>query len=141
MKYQVVNGDLMTAPRGNVLVHCISADCALGAGIAKTIDAAYNMREKIYDYYPDDLIEVGSALLVEDVFNLVTKQNYWGKPTYATLEECLREMRSMMYEFHIQKIAMPKIGCGLDKLEWARVEELIKSIFSEDDVEITVYVL
>ncbi len=141
MKYQVVNGDLMTAPRGNVLVHCISEDCVFESGIARAIDSAYNMCEKIYDYYPDDLIEVGSALLVEDVLNLVTKSRYYDKPTYATLEKCLREMRTVLYEFHIQKIAMPKIGCGFDGLNWERVEEIIKDIFSGDNVEITVYVL
>jgi O-acetyl-ADP-ribose deacetylase (regulator of RNase III) len=34
----------------------------------------------------------------------------------------------------IKKISMPRIGCGLDGLEWDRVKELIKSHQSTIDV-------
>ena len=33
---------------------------------------------------------------------------------------------------------MPKIGCGLDKLEWSKVEDLIKRTFDDMDIEIVV---
>ena len=39
---------------------------------------------------------------------------------------------------NIKKIAMPVIGCGLDRLNWADVSEQIKSVFTDTDVEILV---
>lgn len=45
--------DLFTMPHGYYFAHCISSDFALGAGIAKTFDAEYNMRFKLFRQYPD----------------------------------------------------------------------------------------
>jgi len=39
---------------------------------------------------------------------------------------------------NIKKLAMPKIGCGLDCLLWDCVEEEIKNIFNMTDIEIVV---
>ena len=36
------------------------------------------------------------------------------------------------------KIAMPKIGSGLDRLNWQDVEQIIKDVFADTDVEILV---
>ena len=34
---------------------------------------------------------------------------------------------------------MPKAGCGLDRLEWHKVERLIKEICAQSNLTITVY--
>lgn len=147
MTYTIVTGDLFTAPRGTVLAHCISADFALGAGIAKTFDHVYNMKAKLNAYYPNYFFEAcdrefeGQALLVDDVFNLVTKPNVWNKPTYESLRQSLVDMREQMHTFLMTKLAMPRIGCGLDRLEWEQVEEIIKEVFEDTDIEITIYEL
>ena len=39
---------------------------------------------------------------------------------------------------NIHKIAMPIIGCGLDRLEWDKVSRTIKDVFQEEDIEILV---
>lgn len=33
---------------------------------------------------------------------------------------------------------MPKIGCGLDRLQWGKVREIIKEIFGDLDIEVRV---
>ena len=38
----------------------------------------------------------------------------------------------------ITKLAMPCIGCGLDKLKWEKVREIIKEIFEDMDIEILI---
>lgn len=43
-----------------------------------------------------------------------------------------------MQENNIEKIAMPKIGCGLDKLNWCDVSSAIKEIFADSSIEIVV---
>ena len=130
--------DLFTVPQGYYLAHCISADFALGAGIAKTFDEVYNMRFKLFREYDDYEYDGGDALLIDNVFNLVTKQKGYGKPNYESLREALETMKSIMEFNATTKLAMPKIGCGLDKLDWDNVYEIICEVFEDMDVEILI---
>ena len=129
--------DLFTVPQGYYLAHCISADFALGAGIAKQFVDVYNMRDKLKAAYSDDAM-VGEALLVDNVFNLVTKARAFQKPTYESLEEALIDMKLQIVELMITKLAIPMIGCGLDKLDWSKVRSIIEAIFEDVDIEILV---
>ena len=73
------------------------------------------------------------------VFYLVTKERYFHKPTMSSLESSLRTMRDLCLEHQIRHLAMPHIGCGLDKLNWDQVSKLIQQIFQDDQIEITIY--
>lgn len=130
--------DLFTMPQGYYLAHCISSDFALGAGIAKTFDSVYNMRFKLFRNYPDYKYVGGDALLIDNVFNLVTKPKYWHKPTYDSLREALEMMKEQMDFVGATKLAMPKIAAGLDRLEWQKVYDIICEVFEDTDVEIVV---
>lgn len=130
--------DLFTMPQGYYLAHCISSDFALGAGIAKTFDSVYNMRFKLFKNYPNYKYNGGDALLIANVFNLVTKDKYWHKPTYDSLREALEMMKEQMDFVGATKLAMPKIGCGLDKLSWNQVYDIICEVFEDTDIEIVI---
>ena len=130
--------DLFTVPQGYYLAHCISADFALGAGIAKTFDSVYNMRFKLFRKYPNYEYDGGDALLVDNVFNLVTKQKCWHKPTYNSLRESLEMMKEYIDFIGIDKLAMPRIASGLDKLEWPKVYEIICEVFEDVDIDIVI---
>jgi O-acetyl-ADP-ribose deacetylase (regulator of RNase III) len=47
-------------------------------------------------------------------------------------------MKFIATQSGITKIAMPIIGCGLDRLQWDRVSEIIKEVFKNTDIEILV---
>ena len=130
--------DLFTVPQGYYLAHCVSSDFELGAGIAKTFNSVYNMRYKLFRSYSEYEYIGGDALPVDNVFNLVTKERYWHKPTYETLRAALKSMKEWMEFMSITKVAMPRIGCGLDKLEWSVVYEIICEVFEDSDVEIVI---
>lgn len=130
--------DLFTMPQGYYLAHCISADFALGAGIAKTFDSVYNMRFKLFRNYPNYEYNGGDALLIDNVFNLVTKQKYWHKPTYDSVRNSLEMMREYMDFVGANKLAMPKIASGLDRLEWSKVYDIICEVFEDTNLEIVV---
>jgi O-acetyl-ADP-ribose deacetylase (regulator of RNase III) len=86
----------------------------------------------------------GCAYLNPDdryVFYLVTKERYFHKPTMSSLESSLRAMRDLCKQNEVHHLAMPRIGCGLDKLDWNQVSRLIQRIFEEDDIEITIYTI
>ena len=123
-----------------LFVHCISSDYMLGAGIAVQFQKKFNLKHHLKmvgdDKYP-------SCIFLNPVFNLVTKKKYWNKPTYESLEKSLIILRGMIEELNnggdgIKYLAMPKIGCGLDRLSWGRVREMIKEVFKDIDIEILV---
>ena len=138
MTITIEQKDLFTVPQGYYLAHCISADFALGAGIAKTFDTVYNMRFKLFREYDMYSYESGDALLIDNVFNLVTKPKCYHKPRYESIKEALEVMRDLMDELAVTKVAMPKIGCGLDRCEWPKVYDIICEVFNETDVEILI---
>lgn len=137
--------DLFTVPQGYYLAHCISGDYSLGAGIAAQFVDVYNMRYKLHRHYPifdgEKFANVGKALLVDNVFNLVTKARVFHKPTYDDFYETLMDMKEQCIEWDIDKLAIPKLGCGLDRLDWLLVKDIIEDVFEDMDIEILVCVL
>ena len=75
------------------------------------------------------------------VYNLVTKEKYSDSPTYNNLKLTLEKMRDHALEHNVKAINMPKIGCGLDKLNWDAVRTMVKNVFLETDIKISVYYL
>ena len=114
-------------------VHCISQDCKMGAGIAPLMKSTFNL----WGLY-SKVKECPSCVYYNGVFNLITKKNYYDKPTYDTLERALASMKNYILVFNIQKLIMPKIGCGLDRLQWPRVREMLENIFRDTNIDILV---
>lgn len=141
MKYEEKVMDLFSLPNDYWLAHCISADFSLGKGIAVEFNKHFDMkRQLIRSAARDNWTGKGYCLTVRDipVFNLVTKERYWMKPTYQTVSEALLDMLDWALAFGVKKIATPMIGCGLDKLKWEAVSSIIRATFEETDIEILV---
>lgn len=115
------------------IVHCISYDCKMGYGIAVPIKKKFKLNNlyKYVDKYP-------TCVFYNNVLNLITKEKYWHKPTYETMEKALEKMKDIIVEEKIKYIVMPKIGCGLDKLSWNKVYEIIEKVFDKVDINILV---
>lgn len=143
MKYSEEIRDLFSVDDDYYLAHCISADFAMGKGIAREFDERFDMRHQLRVKYPRymqlwRMSIPGDALMIGRVFNLVTKERYYQKPTYDPLRESLEVMKNLAIRKGIEKIAMPKIGCGLDRLRWDKVSEMIQDVFENTDIEILV---
>ncbi len=123
------------------LCHCISADFALGAGLAKAV-AKMGVKKALLDNYPREWRGRGYCLITQTngvvVGNLVTKERYFHKPFLESLRQALEDFRGQALEMELKKIAMPKIGCGLDMLRWEDVCEVIKEVFRDTDNDILV---
>lgn len=131
--------------------HCLSADCAMGTGIAVQF---VDWFKKEYDLNLRSLcscnrVNEGTCIETGKLFNLVTKEHYWDKPTYSSLERALKCMsKTYMQNYIINSmdgteaetttIVMPRIGCGLDQLEWKKVRNIIFRVFRYISVNIIV---
>lgn len=140
MTFREENLNLLSVPQGYAIAHCISADFALGAGVAKQIDDVFGMRAMLrtkWDFMDFNTDGPYCAPCL-NVYNLVTKEKYWHKPTLDSLREALLDMRATAREDGVKKIAMPRIGCGLDRLSWEDVKPMIQEVFADTDIEILV---
>ena len=138
MKYNEQKGDLFSLDSKYYLAHCISADFGMAAGIAVEFNKRFNMKNKLLKMWNGQTPDYPQALLVDNVFNLVTKAKYWNKPTYQTITDAIKDMAEICKQNNIKYLGMPVIGCGLDKLQWNKVREIIKESFKDLDIEIEV---
>lgn len=144
MKYEERIQDLFSVSEEYYLAHCISADFGTSASIAVQFDKRFNTRTLLrqnylgyLDFYRN-LDAPGDCILEGKVFNLITKERYFHKPTMESMENALIVMRDMCSEYNIKKIAMPTIGTGIDKLPWPEVVKTIHNVFANTDIEIIV---
>lgn len=142
MNLTIKQMDLFKSKR-KVLVHCISQDCAMGAGIAKTFDKKFpNMRNALLYELSENKIKYSVSIPYCEkdivVINMITKPRYFNKPTYSEFRKALIEVKYICLMNGYKEIGMPKIGCGLDKLSWKKVEKMIREIFDDTDIDILV---
>jgi len=116
--------------------HCISSDCKMGAGIAVPMREKFNL-SGLKDLDPI-FRDSPTCIFYNKVYNLITKEKYWHKPTYESIKMSLNNMKLHAEQNEIKHIVMPKIGSGLDRLSWPKVREIIKETFEDTNIEILV---
>lgn len=162
-----INANLFNS-KDPVYAHCVSLDYNMGAGIAVEFRKRYGQVGKLISQNVGiggcSFLEVGdvgdkkintmafaqatdaSSSNLENkkiIYYLVTKARYWNKPTYETLKRSLESMKEHLKTHpEIKSISIPKIGCGLDRLDWDEVKIMLESIFTDSTIEnINVYYL
>eukprot|EP00064_Thunnus_orientalis_P003271 superscaffoldBa00000259_g3280 len=136
-----VTGSLFSCPKDEALAHCISEDCRMGAGIAVMFKKTFRGVEELKE---QKKLMGQCAVLERDtrfVYYLITKKKASQKPTYESLRQSLEDMKSHCVKNTVTRISMPRIGCGLDRLRWDKVSEILEEVFSHTDISITVYSL
>ena len=136
-----IKGDLFQTLESSSLAHCVSRDLEMGKGIAVifkekfgNVDALKLQNKKVGECA---FLDVNGKY----VYYLITKEKYWNKPTYTNLKSSLLDMKQLAVQHKITKLSMPKIGAGLDKLDWDKVKQIITDVFTDTSIDITIYCL
>ena len=123
------------------LCHCVSQDFAMGVGIAVEFKKRFGRVEELVAQKP----AIGSgAFIVHEtplfhIFYLVTKGRYYQKPTYQTLRSSVVWLKKEAEAKGVTLLCMPRIGCGLDLLEWDKVRAILVEVFENSETNIRVY--
>ena len=157
MQLEIVKQDITTISSDFLICHCISADAAMGAGVALALVRRFpSMKSEVKECLKDIPLprRISQVVFFVDdtsnaiIANMITKTHYWDKsstmPQGAYLDNlriCLTLVKQIMLERNIKKLAMPKIGCGLDRCSWMEVESTILDVFGGTDIDIIVCVL
>ncbi|XP_007560847.1 O-acetyl-ADP-ribose deacetylase 1-like [Poecilia latipinna] len=139
LKY--ATGDLFSCPRDESLAHCISEDIRMGAGIAVTFRKRFG---EVLTLKEQKKVPGQCAVLTHDrrfIYYLITKKKASQKPTYDSLRRSLEDMKTHCLQNGVKRISIPRIGCGLDRLQWSKVSQILEQVFKETDITITVYSL
>lgn len=132
------------------LAHCISADFGMAGGIVLEFNRRWDMKNRLIQRYDNQVVNFkkhNGLLFPEDVhhngvntvvYNMVTKALVSHLPTYTSLKNCLVLVRDHMVANGYYRLAIPKIGCGIDRLDWELVSSHIKAVFKDTDIEILV---
>lgn len=136
----IIYGDLFNANDSISLAHCVSRDFVMSKGIAST----FKLKFGNVDYLKSQNQGIGSVAILplgsRFIYYLITKEYYWNKPTYFTLQSSLWAMKEHCIQNKVKQLGMPMIGCGLDRLHWDRVKNIIEEVFQNTNINIIVYV-
>jgi hypothetical protein len=134
-------GDLFQSK--DSLGHCVSRCLTMGQGIAVGFKTRFgqvdNLRKQVSDKKVPTFAILKDATLDRYIYYLVTKEKYWQKPSLQTMRGSLVCVRDHMIEHKVSSLSIPLIGCGLDRLTWVAVKEIIQEVFQTTNIKITVY--
>ena len=122
------------------IAHCVSADFHLGRGVARDIRRKYGnrLRNQLRAVYPD--VEIGDCIETSHgsrrIFHMVTKRWFHNRPTYQAMEDAILSLRGQLFVHGISQLAIPKIGCGLDRLNWDIVAGLLDKYCTSVDIRV-----
>ena len=144
------NGDIFNGDE-NMICHQVNCLGIMGGGIASTIRKKF---PQTYIHYnaicknrtPEELL--GKVLFYNENNRVIA--NCFGQASigtsevqtnYEKLEQCLKKVERDAWKRHLT-VAIPyKIGCGLAGGDWQIVEKMIKDIFENSPVVLTIYKL
>lgn len=149
MHYEERKQDVTRVTDG-VIAHCISRDCAMGAGVVIPICRRHpTLKATCRRVRDNGTLAVGQAFRFEDetgvVYNLISKEKVRDNATtlpsgqyYHQLQTCLIQLRDQMVEHQETTLYLPKIGSGLDKGDWAIISRLIQTVFNPTAIDVVV---
>lgn len=142
--YVELYGDLFAAPFDFSLAHCVAKDFRMSRGIANRFRLLFGNVK----FLKNQKTNIGDVAFIKVdqnkyIFYLVTKQFSLPncKPTLEALRNCLKNLKKLCKRFNISKLAIPKIGCGIDSLCWSTVSSDVRKCFESENVCIRVYKL
>ena len=134
--------DLLSVPLIFKIVHTINADLSYAEKrwtgedtLAKNIDKFFKIREALDDLSSIDW-EVGEVINTSVVYHLLTKADRYDTVSYQNINKCLENLKKVASQNGDYYLAIPKICCGQDKMDWNNVKDLIMMQFGNTEFQI-----
>ncbi|KAG5885092.1 hypothetical protein JTB14_003966 [Gonioctena quinquepunctata] len=105
--------DLFEVPADYALAHCVAEDLRM----SRVLQLKKGQR---------------------NIFYLVTKRHSQDKPSYEDVWKSLTKLRDTMVDQNLADLAIPKLSCGIDGLDWRVIRSMLEAIFRSSGVRILV---
>ncbi|KAG5893959.1 hypothetical protein JTB14_027707 [Gonioctena quinquepunctata] len=130
--------DLFEVPADYALAHCVAEDLRMSRGIAVVFSKKFGQLQTLREQNP----EVGGVLQLKkgqrNIYYLVTKRHSQDKPSYEDVWKSLTKLRDTMVDQNLVDLAIPKLSCGIDGLDWRVIRSMLEAIFRSSGVKILV---
>ncbi|XP_067834997.1 ADP-ribose glycohydrolase OARD1-like [Heptranchias perlo] len=142
LSYCEKDGDLLTCPGTDSMAIAMNRNFRIESGFGKLFKEKFGCVNelKLQGKGVGDV-----ALLLKDgryIYYMITRGTFQFKPRYEDVGMCLRAVRQHCIDNDVQSLAMPsRIGTGRDRLDWEIISSLIRGIFLDSNVQITIYCL
>lgn len=150
-------GDLLEAHCYNYIIHTVSGDFKeKGAmGINRRIIDLFNIEDDLISeidflkrvgtygnwlYAEPNSIKGEIISYSKNVLSVIVKESCYDKVTYNTIGIVLENLRKFVERNHITHIAMSRICCGRDELDWEIIRQYIIDAFKDVDYKLTITV-
>lgn len=138
-RYEEITGDLFSDMSSDAIAHCVSECLTMNRGIALQFRNKFNN--------VDNLIlqkkRVREIAVIKPkkqwLLYLITKNHYYEKASYGNIFATLQNLRTFCLEQQIKKLALPKICAGQDGKEWPVISNMLRFIFRNTCITISVY--
>ena len=148
-----VEEDVLEQPCYYTILHTLYGRSNGNAvGLSKEIIDRFNIKEtlvkeldfliNISEFFKDNKDMMGDIIYYDykNVITMITKENRRDKVTYEAIERGLNKVKSFMEENNLNYLAMPRICCGYENLNWEKVKAIIIKTFKDSEIPITIKV-
>ena len=81
------------------------------------------------------------ALSNSFIYYVITKTYFYQKPQLNDYFAALHSLRDLASSHNVTELAIPQLGCGLDRIPIPLFYSALRSVFCGDSIIITVYIL
>lgn len=137
MVIREVSGDIL-ATHAVAIVNPVNTDGVMGAGLAKSLKSVYpGMFAGYRDACQRGALRIGSVWTyptghprLRYVVCLPTKRHWRNDSQIDDIYKGLLALRDEIEHLHLPSIAVPALGCGLGRLPWEPVRDVIYTVLN-----------
>ena len=143
-----VIGNLLESP-AVALVNTVNTVGVMGKGIALQFKKAFPHNFAVYgEACKNGELKIGKILAVKDrdllwgeklILNLPTKTDWRLPSEYAYIERGLVALRDYLIIHHVERLAIPPLGCGNGGLDWLKVKPMIADAMEGIELPFWIY--
>jgi hypothetical protein len=106
-----------------VLIHCISGDLAMSAGIALSIRTVFGVEGLVPTVHVPSIqwhaSSIPTVTVNASICNLVTKRFHYEKPALAHVCGAIDALARACQRRDVRVVVTPRIACGIDGHRWS----------------------
>jgi len=135
--------------KAEALVNSVNLKGVMGKGVALAFKEAFPENYKLYKKACEEgKIEIGKIFVTETgqffpkyIINFPTKKHWRFPSKYEWIEAGLNSLKDWLQKEKVKSIAIPPLGSGNGKLDWARIKVMILNSLKEFENQIDITIL
>lgn len=143
MALRYVSGDIFHASSSRAFAVGCNAAGTRGRGMSADVFDRWPDAYTAYRVYCTTVGHLGGCFVWQgnsySVFDLIVQKTWKSRPDLTAIRVALSSMIAQAQDLGIDEISVPRVGTGLQGLDWPDVRDVIKSVAEYAPVAVTVF--